>query len=148
MAEHCGRFIAATVLRVDAEARTVTLATGEEVGYDVLVLALGATAVSALPHALMFGEHPRVLNGVLADLEQGWSRSVAFVVPRGCSWPLPLYELALMTARDVWTMNMDRVAMHLVTGELEPLGIFGAEASAVVADLLDAARITVHGATV
>ena len=96
----------------------------------------------------MFGEHPRVLNGVLADLEQGWSRSVAFVVPRGCSWPLPLYELALMTARDVWAMNMDRVAMHLVTGELEPLGIFGAEASAVVADLLDAARITVHGATV
>ena len=92
----------------------------------MLVLALGASAVPAFTHALTFGAHPLALNGIVADLEQGWSRSVAFVVPRGCTWPLPLYELALMTAQDVWAMNMDRVELHLVTPELEPLEIFGA----------------------
>lgn len=144
MAEHSGRFIRAAVRRVDADAHTVTLTTGAKVAYDVLVLALGASAVPAFANALTFGAHPAALNGILADLEQGWSRSVAFVVPRGCSWPLPLYELALMTADDVWSMNMDSVALHLVTPELQPLEIFGAEASAAVAGLLDAARITLH----
>jgi len=144
MAEHAGRFIRSAVLRVDAEAHTVTLATGAEVAYDALVLAPGASSVPALTHAVTFGAHPAALNGILADLEQGWSRSVAFVVPRGCTWPLPLYELALMTAEDVWSMNMEDVDMHLVTPELQPLEIFGTEASAAVARLLDAARITVH----
>ena len=144
MAEHSGQFIRGAVLQVDADAHTVTLTTGQEVAYDVLVLALGASAVPALMHALTFGTHPPALNGILADLEQGWSRSVAFVVPRGCTWPLPLYELALMTANDVWSMNMDNVELHLVTPELEPLEIFGAQVSAAVAELLAAAHITAH----
>jgi len=144
MAEHGGRFIRSAVLRVDAEAHTVTLATGAEVAYDALVLALGASSVPAFTQAVTFGAHPEALNGILGDLEEGWSRSVAFVVPRGCTWPLPLYELALMTAEDVWSMNMDHVDLHLVTPELEPLEIFGAEASAAVTHMLDAARITVH----
>ena len=129
---------------VDAEAHTVTLTTGAELGYDTLVLAPGAGRSPAFLHALTFGAHPTALNGILADLEQGWSRSVAFVVPRGCTWPLPLYELALMTAEDVWSMNIDDAEVHLVTPEHEPLEIFGAEASAAVAELLADARITVH----
>jgi sulfide:quinone oxidoreductase len=143
MAEHSGRFIRGAALGIDAEAQTVTLTTGNDVAYDVLVLAPGASSVPAFTHALTFGAHPTALNGILADLEQGWARSVAFVVPRGCTWPLPLYELALMTAEDVWSMNMD-IGLHLMTPELKPLEIFGAQASAAVTELLDAARITVH----
>jgi sulfide:quinone oxidoreductase len=41
-------------------------------------------------------------------------------------------------------MNIDRAQLHLVTPELEPLEIFGTKASAAVAELLDAARITLH----
>lgn len=144
MAEHAGEFVRGTVVDVDAEARTVALATGEEVAYDVLVLALGATAVPAFEHTLTLGADREDMVGILADLEEGCSQSVAFVVPRGCTWTLPLYEVALMTARDVWAMNMDRVDVHLVTPELTPLQIFGAEASAMVTELLDAARITMH----
>jgi sulfide:quinone oxidoreductase len=144
MAEHAGQFVRGTVASVDADERTVALETGDEVPYDVLVLALGATAFPAFAHAFTFGAHPRALTGIIADLEQGFSRSVAFVAPPGCTWTLPLYELALMTARDVWAMNMDRVDMHLVTPELAPLAVFGADASAAVAELLDAARIAVH----
>jgi sulfide:quinone oxidoreductase len=93
---------------------------------------------------LTFGAHPAALNGVIADLEEGWSRSIAFVVPRGCTWPLPLYELALMTAQEVWSMNIDHTELHFVTPELEPLEIFGETASAAVAGLLEKARITLH----
>ena len=145
MAEHGGRFLRGAVQRVDADARTITLTSGDDVAYDALVIALGAREVPAHRHALTFGAQPLALDGIVADLEQGWSKSVAFVVPNGCTWPLPLYELALMTAQDVWAMSMDRVALHLVTPELEPLEIFGRAASAAVADLLEAARITFHG---
>ncbi|HVF79659.1 MAG TPA: FAD-dependent oxidoreductase [Solirubrobacteraceae bacterium] len=143
MAEHDGRFVRGAVARVDAAARTVTLTSGAVVTYDALVLAPGASAVPAFSRALTFGAHPRALNGILADLEEGWSRSVAFVVPPGCSWPLPIYELALMTAQEVWSMSAE-VAIHVVTPELAPLDIFGPEGSAAVAGLLDAAGITVH----
>lgn len=144
MKEHSGQFVRGAVRRVDAEAHTVTLTTGDQVDYDVLVLAPGASAVPAFLHALTFGAHPTALNGILADLEQGWSRSVAFVVPPGCSWPLPLYELALMTAEDVWSMNMDDAEVHLVTPEREPLELFGPQASSAVAELLATARIRLH----
>ncbi|MEA2156082.1 MAG: sulfide:quinone oxidoreductase [Solirubrobacteraceae bacterium] len=144
MHEHSGEFIRGAVRRVDVAAHTVTLTTGEHLAYDVLVLAPGASAVPAFLHALTFGSHPTALNGILADLEQGWSRSVAFVVPPGCSWPLPLYELALMTAEDVWSMNIDDAEVHLFTPEREPLELFGAQASSAVAALLAAAHISVH----
>ncbi len=144
MEEHRGRFIRGAVQRVDAESHTVILTTGEHVGYDVLVLAPGASGVPAFVHALTFGAHPTALSGILADLEQGWSRSVAFVVPPGCTWPLPLYELALMTAEDVWSMNIDDAEVHLFTPEREPLELFGAQASSAVTDLLDAAHVSVH----
>ncbi|MEA2191611.1 MAG: sulfide:quinone oxidoreductase [Solirubrobacteraceae bacterium] len=144
MAEHRGRFVRGALQRVDADARTITLTTGDEIGYDTLVLAPGAAAAPAFLHALTFGAHPTALNGILADLEHGWTRSVAFVVPRGCTWPLPLYELALMTAEDVWSMNVDDAEVHIVTPEREPLEIFGPEASAAVADLLRDARISLH----
>jgi sulfide:quinone oxidoreductase len=144
MAEHRGRFVRGALRSVDADARTITLTTGAEISYDTLVLAPGACASPAFLHALTFGAHPTALNGILADLEQGWSRSVAFVVPRGCTWPLPLYELALMTAEDVWSMNVDDAEVHVITPEQAPLEIFGAEASGAVAKLLTDANISVH----
>lgn len=144
MAELGGTFVRSAVQSVDAENHVVTLVRGERLRYDVLVLAHGAATVRAYDHVLTIGDHPTDLGGMLSDLEEGWSRSAAFVVPAEASWPLPLYELALMTAESVWSMGMDRVDIHLVTPEREPLGLFGAEASAEVAWLLSAARITVH----
>ncbi len=144
MQEHGGRFVRGAVAAVDADAHCVRLTTGSDVDYDILVLAPGASTVPAFLHALTFGAHPTALSGILADLEQGWSRSVAFIVPPGCTWSLPLYELALMTAEDVWSMNIDDAEVHLVTPERAPLELFGAQASAAVAELLAAARIRVH----
>jgi sulfide:quinone oxidoreductase len=144
MAEHGGEFVRSAVLGVDASRRTLKLVRGQALAYDVLLLAHGATEVPAFEHALTFGEHPLALNGILRDLEEGWSRSAAFVVPPGCTWPLPLYELALMTAEEVWSMNMDRVELHVVTPEAAPLAVFGPEASAEVARVLRAAGLHMH----
>jgi sulfide:quinone oxidoreductase len=73
---------------------------------------------------------------MLADLEEGYAHRVAFVVPTDTAWTLPLYELALMTARQAWSMGRDRIRFSLVTPEERPLALFGAPASEAVAELL------------
>ena len=70
---------------------------------------------------------------------------VAFVVPNETTWTLPLYELALMTARQAWSMGADRVRFLLVTSEERPLAMFGAAASDAVAELLESASIEFIG---
>ncbi|CAB4904075.1 unannotated protein [freshwater metagenome] len=144
MGEHDGRFRRTAVTGVDAERRTVRCSTGADEPYDVLVVAVGATARPAFGHSLTFGSDLLAVGGLLADLEEGYSQSVAFVVPVGCTWTLPVYELALMTAQDVWGMDVHDVQLHLVTPERVPLEAFGEEAGAAVAELLVAAGITLH----
>jgi sulfide:quinone oxidoreductase len=143
MGEHGGSFRRTATLSVDAELRTVRCATGPDEPYDALIIAVGASARTAFEHALTFGAD-FLLNGLLAELEQADSRGVAFVVPRGCTWPLPLYEFALMTADEVRRMRKGDVQLHLVTSEEAPLDVFGPEASAAVAELLQTAGVTLH----
>jgi sulfide:quinone oxidoreductase len=94
--------------------------------------------------ALTFGlGDPLALNGLLRDIEEGYEDSVAFVVPDGVAWSLPLYELALMTARQVRGMGQD-VELMLATPEPAPLAVFGPEASAAVAAMFAAADVALH----
>ena len=134
----------AVVTRVDAARKRVVCADGDELEYDDLVLSPGARARQAYDPALTFGlRDPLALNGLLADLEQGYTSSVAFVVPDAVSWPLPLYELALMTARQVHGMSRE-VHLSFFTPEPAPLAIFGPEASAAMERLLADAGIVLH----
>ncbi|PZR66080.1 MAG: hypothetical protein DLM64_13355 [Solirubrobacterales bacterium] len=114
---------------------------GDELPYDMLVLALGAhpehewESEGVLTfHGGADGPNYRLL---LQRLREDRVRTVAFVKPGGASWPLPLYDLALMTA--AWCATRDRaeVELSLITPEEEPLGIFGKTASAAVRQLLD-----------
>ena len=127
--------------------REVRCTSGTVLPYDALVVTLGAVS-EPLEHTTTFvGEGAReAMGGVLADLEQGYSRSVAFVAPSE-GWTLPLYELAILTAREVWAMGMDDVRFSLVTPEERPLGIFGEYASTAIAELLAAERIEFVGST-
>src|SRR3954453_19055280 len=140
-------FVQDALASVDPEARTVALAGGETLSYDALVLALGARSRAPFERALTFGadRDTSILSGLLSDLEQGYSRSVAFVVPPGVSWPLPLYELALMTAREVSSMGIDAVELEVVTPEPEPLALFGSHAADSLLALLREAGVAFRG---
>jgi sulfide:quinone oxidoreductase len=87
------------------------------------------------------------LSGLIADVEDGYARRVAFVVPSSIVWSLPLYELALMTARDAWAAGMDGLELTFVSPEERPLEIFGPEASETVAQLLASEGIEFVGGT-
>src|SRR5919199_1214750 len=133
-----------SLVAVDDGARVAITAAGERLPYDALLLAVGARAVSVLPRALCWDDADTDrLGGVLRDIEQGYSRRLAVVVPSGPVWPLPAYELALMIARQAWGMSAE-LELTLVTPEPTPLARFGARASAAVADELQGAGVTVE----
>jgi sulfide:quinone oxidoreductase len=132
---------------VRPQERTAVLRSGAELHYDALLVAVGARAREPFARALTFGTaaHDQRLNELLADVEGGYSRSIAFVVPPGVTWPLPLYELALMTAGEVWSMGVDDAQLTVVTPEPTPLAIFGPIAGSAVAALLDEAGVDFRG---
>ena len=110
--------------------------------YDVLVLALGARAVARYEHAITVDDRrlDETLHGLIQDIEGGYVDSVAFVCPGRMPWQLPLYELALMTAGRAYDAGIE-LATTIVTPEDSPLAIFGATASAAVAQRLAHAHI-------
>src|SRR6266540_2463085 len=50
-----------------------------------------------------------------AELEAGAVRQLVFALPGGVGWPLPLYELALLTATFLAQRAIERVELTLVT---------------------------------
>ena len=110
---------------VDADRRIARTAAGETLPYDALLIACGAAPTAAVPGALTFRgrEDGEGLRSLLDELERGGPARVAFVVPWGAAWPLPAYELALMTARGLEAVGARRVRLSIVTPEAEPLHI-------------------------
>jgi sulfide:quinone oxidoreductase len=134
---------------VDTAARSVHTWDGRELPFDVLLVAIGARAVTAIPGSVMIqgpGYTGR-FRGVLKELVDREVRHVAFALPPGASWPLPLYELALLTAVHLADAGAD-VELELVTPELRPLQLFGTAASDAAAELLERHRIGLRTDTV
>lgn len=111
---------------------------GASLSYDALIVALGARPVEAVRGALTFrgAQDASRVHDVVDALRAGTVRRVAFVVPRGTTWALPLYELALQTAHAVHDMA-PAAELSLVTVEPSPLAAFGDAASAEVAELFE-----------
>jgi len=135
----------ASLVSVDAGERTVATSDGE-LSYDSLLVAVGARRVPAYEHALTFRgqEDGEPAHGLIQDVEGGYTQRLAFVVPPEVAWSLPLYELALMTARRAYEMSMPDMEITLVTPEDSPLAVFGRKASAEVSRLLDEAGVRVE----
>jgi sulfide:quinone oxidoreductase len=128
-----------------AEGAAVT-ASGRRIRFDALIIATGAIPRAAVPGALTFrgrGDVP-ALRGALADLTAGRARSVAFALPSERTWPLPLYELALMTAGHLRGRRTEAAQVTVVTPEDEPLELFGPAASAAIRPLLASRRIALR----
>ena len=57
---------------------------------------------------------------LIAELQAGRIQSVAFVVPSDARWTLPLYDLAITTARRGWQLGIPAATYWFVTPEPEP----------------------------
>lgn len=110
---------------------------GRQLTYDALLLALGARLHKRFKHAVSIDDRrlDEQLHGLIQDVEGGYARKLAFLVPTAMPWPLPIYELALMTARRGYDMNTE-VSITVVTPEDAPLAIFGQIVSETVERLL------------
>ncbi len=128
---------------VDPSTRQIALLQGANRGYDHLIVAIGARHADTLPGAIPFRGMPDVarLKSLLVETHAGRHHSVAFVVPGGHVWPLPLYELALHTSAWLAERQVHSVPLMLVSPERAPLAAFGARVSEEVAAVLDAHRI-------
>ena len=139
-------FSSGSLVGVDAKGHRARLSNGLEVGYDVLVIAAGTRAAVALEGALTFRGSADVeaFRSILTEIEAGQAKRIAFTLPRRAGWPLPLYELALLTAAHVLARGLEGVELSLVTHEKAPLGLLGAAASDAVRGLLEQSGIRLH----
>ena len=150
VAERGARFVGATVVAVHADAHRVSCADGTELSFDTLILAPGARLSAPVADAIAFGLEGsgRAIGEMLDRLRSGEARSVAFVASSTTGWLLPLYELALMTARELARSNVEGVQLRLLSPEDRPLALFGEQGSQSAGRLLAAAGIEFIGSTV
>jgi sulfide:quinone oxidoreductase len=125
-----------------ADERVAVTASGTRVPFDALIVATGAIATEPLPGALTFRGRGDVatLRGVVDDLLAGSARSIALTLPAERTWPLPIYELALLTAGALRRQCRD-ADVWLVTPEEEPLELFGPAGSRAIREMLKAWQV-------
>jgi len=129
--------VAEALESVDDAAGEVQLSDRSRRSYDALLVATGGRPVVGVEGATTWwpGGDADTYGGLLQDIEQGYAKSVAIVVPPGSVWPLPAYELALMTIGEARELGQD-VTVAVVTPERAPLSLFGAQASAAAGEEL------------
>jgi sulfide:quinone oxidoreductase len=127
------------IVAVKATQHLAITRSGSGVSFDALVVTSGAKPEEAIPGALTYRgvEDEEELRTLIDELEHdGAGRTVAFAVPSGTTWPLPIYELALITAARLHAGG-NGATVKLITPEDSPLGLFGRQASDAVRALLD-----------
>jgi sulfide:quinone oxidoreductase len=144
-ADHDARFLHDDLRAVRRHDRQVVTRAGRDLPYDALLVAVGARPHPPYPEALTFrgAEDTGAMRQLLGDLDAGRAARVAFVVPPGASWTLPLYELALLTAERADVLGLD-LSLTVVTPETAPVASLGREAAAAVAAALARLGVTVR----
>jgi sulfide:quinone oxidoreductase len=134
---------------VASRKRWVRTAAGARLHYDRLILATGACPVARVSGAITFRDQRDVskLRRIVGDIEAGVVRRVAFALPTGTVWPLPLYELALLSAKRARERG-GTLECTLVSPEEAPLEMFGPAASRLVGDLLEDGGVRFVGSSV
>ena len=139
LARGCGaRHSLGSLVAVRADERRIWTSRNASFTYDALLIAVGARPREAVPGALTFRGQVdvRLVTGLLDDLDRRVVRRVVFALPGGVTWPLPLYELALLTSDHLARERNSAAKLTIVTPETAPLALLGNEASDAVADLL------------
>jgi sulfide:quinone oxidoreductase len=144
-----GRFVQLGVERVLADAHVVELDDGSRMDYEILVVCAGGRNRDPYRGAVTFraGGEELAVDGLLERSAAHESRTLAFVVPPGVTWPLPIYELALLCRRRAEETGHDDVRLRVITPEAAPLIMFGSHASDAVAELLRVRNVDVGTST-
>jgi sulfide:quinone oxidoreductase len=140
IADDLGAALVPDVLEaVDIAARRAGTREHGLLGYDALLVAVGARPGPALPGALRFagGRDAPALREALDALPP--RARVVFATGAGVGWTLPLYELALLTAA-----RHPDADVSVATPEPRPATVFGAAASREVAHRLAEAGVHLH----
>ena len=135
---------------VDAAGRTLVTSDGDEIGYDALLVAIGARPVPAVPGALTFGDpsEREFFTALLDQLGRRPGEQLTFVVPPEVKWSLAAYELALLTARHLRARREERAKVAVITHEEVPLEMMGARPATAVRELLRSERVGVETSAV
>jgi sulfide:quinone oxidoreductase len=139
-----GKFLLGELSEVVPDEHLVRLSDGMDLAYDIAVICVGAQAHTAYESAttLRSWEEPLAIDEAMATAASHPSHTIAFVVPPGVSWPLPLYELAMLSQNRAAEQGLNLKTM-IVTPESEPLAIFGPPATDAVAGMLRGRKIEV-----
>jgi hypothetical protein len=89
----------------------------------------------------------RIVDDLITELRLGRIRRVAFVVRGEARWTLPLYEVAITTARRGRSVGIEDARYWFVTPEPVPLAGCGSAARAGVSAKLEPEGITFIGST-
>ena len=133
---------------VGSETKYVRISSGARLSYDFLVLAVGARARSTVSGALTFRDQRDVplFRLMLEDLRAGRVRRAVFALPAGFTWPVPLYELALLSSTYAAGQGVD-VEITVVSPEQRPLEAFGPQAAPLVESVFEQRGVRFIGAT-
>jgi sulfide:quinone oxidoreductase len=137
------------IIAVDSDERRVTTRDGLEIPYDYLLVAPGARMLWAVPGAVTFWgvSDEGGVGDVVRKLRSGGLRNVVFTMPSGCTWALPVYELALLAAAVLARSGVEDGQLAIVTPEDAPLQIFGRRVGEEMAELLEERGIRVISGT-
>ena len=141
--------VAGHVAEVRGDRHQVVLDDGWTLGYDALVLAVGARSRAVVPEAALtlYGHAgPVALDRALADLDSDGAGApgLDLVIPPGVTRALSLYELAVLAGAGAHDRQPD-AGVRLRTAEVAPLEAFGPTAQVAVGRLLNAFGVRFAG---
>jgi len=149
LAEQVGAtLVQAALTAIRPEDHVVELGDGSSHHYDQLVVAVGGRFRPAFEGVATFPSPKQLtVEKMLTKAHVRGADTIAFVVPPGVAWSLPLYEIALMTERRARERTYKDLSIRFLTPEETPLAIFGTAASAAVGEMLQARGIEFSGGT-
>ena len=127
--------------------------TAEERAAEVGLVALEARKTRTAPvtrrlHRTLAGvRRAPVVDDLITELGLGRIRRVAFVVLGEATCTLPLYDVAITTARRGWSIGIADARYWFITSEPVPLAGFGPAARAGISARLEPEGITFIGST-
>jgi sulfide:quinone oxidoreductase len=139
VASRCGISLHAdSVVSVTGDRRLAVTRDGEKIAYDYLIVAPGTRMLWAVPGAVTFWgvADEGGVGDVVSELRSGRLHRVLFTMPSGCSWALPVYELALFAATTLARSSFTGTRLTVVTPEDAPLELFGRRASELMGGIL------------